>query len=386
MVKRSIKVSKNSSMFIFGARGTGKTTFAKEHFINEKALWIDLLKEEDEEQFARHPDNLSAAIASGKPTWVVIDEVQKCPKLLDIVHLEIEKKKTKFVLTGSSARKLKRGGADLLAGRAFTYNLHPLTYLELADKFNLDDALRFGTLPKLLDFFDDNDKNEFLKAYVKTYLREEILMEQIIRKVDAFKDFLPILAQNNGEILNYSKIARDVGVDYKTVESYYQIIEDTLIGFRLPAYHKSIRKQQTESPKYYLFDLGVKRALEQSLRADLTPHSYGYGRAFEHFLVVETMRLNDYLRLDYQFSYLKTKDGAEIDLVITRPGDKTLLVEIKSATTIHEEDCRTLNRFIIDWPSKNIKGLIWSRDPIPKKFNNVYVLPWRDGLASIYST
>jgi predicted AAA+ superfamily ATPase len=190
-------------------------------------------------------------------------------------------------LTSSSARKLKRGSANLLAGRAFTYKLFPLTHLELAKQFDLNQALTYGTLPKLLEYEDNNDKVEFLRSYTQTYLREEIQIEQLVRRLNPFRDFLELAAQNNGEILNYTKISRDIGVDHKTVANYYQILEDTLVGFYLPPFHKSVRKRQLESPKFYLFDTGVKRALERSFNIPLNKRSYAYGKAFEHFVILE---------------------------------------------------------------------------------------------------
>ncbi|MCB0362860.1 MAG: ATP-binding protein, partial [Bdellovibrionales bacterium] len=221
MVRRTQKLSKNNSLFLFGARGTGKTTLLRELYSNTNPLWIDLLSDKDEDRFGRNPDELSQVLKTGQYNCVVIDEIQKAPKLLDIVHREIEKyKKIQFVLTGSSARKLKRGSANLLAGRAFTYHLFPLTYDELGDQFDLHSVLEFGSLPKLLDFSNSDEKNEFLRSYVKTYLREEIQVEQLIRKLNPFRDFLEIAAQCNGKIINYSKIARDVGVDDKTIQNY----------------------------------------------------------------------------------------------------------------------------------------------------------------------
>jgi uncharacterized protein len=380
MFRRIININKNNSLFLFGARSTGKTTLVKELFGNEGTVWIDMLKDDDEDIYARQPGMLSALIERQKPEWVVIDEVQKAPKLLDIVHLEIEKHKNiKFVLTGSSARKLKRGGADLLAGRAFTHNLYPLSFFELQDRFDLNEVLAFGTLPKIFEYQNVDDKREFLRTYAKTYLKEEIIAEQIIRKIEPFRDFLQISAQHNGEIINYSKIARDVGIDDKTVESYYQILEDTLVGLRLPSYNRSVRKRQREAPKFYFFDTGVKRALSQTLRTDLSKGTYEFGKAFEHWVVLEVFRLNDYKKLDYQMMYLRTKDGAEIDLIIERPGDSSLLVEIKSSDLVKEEDGKHLNNFIKNWPGR-AEAHIWSNDPVEKKFGNILALPWYKGL------
>ncbi len=379
MVNRILNPSENNSFFIFGPRGTGKSTLVRSLYSKPQTLWIDLLREEDEERFRARPQDLSALLAAGQYKCVVIDEVQKLPKLLDIVHLEIEAKRAQFVLTGSSARKLKRGAANLLAGRAFTYHLYPLTHRELGEVFDLQGALSLGGLPKLLELTELSDREEYLRSYVRTYLKEEIIAEQVIRKIDPFRDFLKIAAQSNGQIINYSKIASDVGVDDKTVHSYFQILEDTLVGHFLNPYHRSVRKRQREAPKFYLFDPGVKRALEQTLRSELVPQTYAYGRAFEHFVFLEAIRLNEYRRLDYEFSYLRTKDGAEIDLIIERPGAATLLVEIKSSETVNEKASSGLERFSMDWKGR-VETRVWSRDPSVRKIGKTVFLPWDEGL------
>jgi len=386
MIYRIINISKNRSLFLFGARGTGKSTLVKSiiHQSEESTLWIDLLKETDEERYGRHPDLLSHDLLGTKYDRVVIDEVQKAPKLLDIVHLEIEKNKNlQFILTGSSARKLKRGGANLLAGRAFTYSLFPFTFIELGDDFNLLDALKYGSLPGIYEL-DGLEKIEFLRSYVRTYLKEEIQIEQLIRKLNPFKDFLEIAAQLNGEILNYAKFSRDVGVDDKTIVNYFQILEDTLLGFYLPAFHRSVRKRQLESPKFYFFDLGVKRALERSLTIDLKPHSFAYGSAFEQFIIIESYRLNEYFRKDYRLSYLKTKDGAEIDLVILRPGLPDALIEIKSFERIKIDSIKHLKAFQKSW-DQPCECFVFSQDVNDSIVEEVHFIHWKKGLKLLFS-
>jgi predicted AAA+ superfamily ATPase len=282
----------------------------------------------------------------GSIEWVVIDQVQRAPKLLDTVYSLIEapwnsNKRVKFALTGSSARKLKRGAANLLAGRAYTYNLHPLTYQELAGRFNLIDALAWGTLPTVWNIKSDEERKAYLKSYTATYIHEEIAQEQLVRNLIPFRKFLPIAAQSSGTIINYNSIARDLGVDWTTIRNYFEILEDTLIGFKLPAFSQSVRKQQILSPKFYLFDLGVKRSLDKTL--NLVPSTGQIiGPLFEHFIICEAIRLNDYLDKDFSFSYLRTQGGAEIDLVIERPGEKTVFVEIKSTTNVTKEHLRHL--------------------------------------------
>ena len=214
MYKRIPKLLKSNSFFLFGARGTGKSSLLRAEFQDSNALWIDLLDPETESQFIASPNRLSEQISQQRrtPEWVVIDEVQKAPKLLDIVHLEIERRKIKFALTGSSARKLKRGGANLLAGRAFLNHLYPLTHRELDSEFDLESTLAWGTLPKIYQLNTNEEKSEFLKAYVNVYLKEEVLQEQLVRNTEAFRRFLPIAGQMNGKIINFNSIAKDLNI------------------------------------------------------------------------------------------------------------------------------------------------------------------------------
>lgn len=383
MFNRLLKLPEKHSFFLFGARGTGKSTELQQKFANKEHLYIDLLDANEEEVYAKNPNTLIQKIESlaKKKCWVVIDEVQKIPKLLDIVHLCIEKYKTFFALTGSSARKLKRGRANLLAGRAFVYHLHPLTHLELKEKFDLNEALQWGSLPEAWQLTDVQDKMRYLRSYTQTYLKEEILVEQIIRKLNPFRAFLEISAQQNGEIINYSNIARDVGVDTVTVQSYFQILEDTLMGFTLSPFHQSIRKRQRTNPKFYYFDLGVKRSLDGTLTQSLIPNTYGFGKSFEHFVITEAMRLNSYFEKDFRFSYLRTKDNAEIDLIIERPGKPTALIEIKSSHSIDERHTRMLENFLPGF--KRAEAFCFCLDPMRKKIGNVQVLPWQEGFREI---
>jgi predicted AAA+ superfamily ATPase len=307
--------------------------------------------------------------------------VQKAPRLLNLVHRQIETAGQKFALTGSSARKLKRGAANLLAGRAIVKHLHPITHREAGDGFDLDAALAFGTLPKVFDLVGD-ERVAFLRSYALTYLKEEIAAEQILRRLEPFRNFLEIAAQANGTILNYSSIARDVGVDYKTVQSYFEVLEDTLVGFHLQPFHESLRKRQTQHPKFFFFDLGVKRALERTLDVTLSPRTYGYGNAFEHFLIAEIRRLADYAGKDWRFSYLRTVQDVEIDLIIDRPGEPRVFLEIKSASEVSKEYCANLARMQEDSKTPVI-ALLASRCPTAKKIGNVLCLPWQRVLEEL---
>lgn len=369
---------------MFGARGTGKTTWLKEHFKKIPHLWINLLDPKEEEQFLLHPNELVDRVnrLPAKTQWIIIDEIQKAPKLLDLVHLLIEENKNHlFALTGSSARKLKRGAANLLAGRAFVYHLHPLTCLELGDNQDLTELLMWGTLPTIFACKTNNEKAEYLSAYAHTYLSQEIIAEQLVRKLIPFRRFLQVIAQSNGKILNCSSIASDIGTDHKIVESYLEILEETHVGFRLYPYVSSFRKRLSQKPKFYFFDLGVARAMSKTLDAPLSPATSGYGEAFEHMLVLEFLRLCSYYCRDAQLSYIHTKDGAEVDLVIERAGQPTCLVEIKSTTLVLERHVSKLQRMAKDLPQASSYCL--SQDPHPKKIGTVVCLPWKTGIQEI---
>lgn len=384
MFHRLINPIKSNSFFVFGARGTGKSTYLKGFLEGTQHLYIDLLDPQIEQKYSLHPEILKDEISEMRGSsleWVCLDEIQKIPKLLDVVHSLIESTKIKFVLTGSSARKLKRGTANLLAGRAFVNYLHPLTFPEMGESFDLQSALEWGTLPRVTQLSSQREKISFLDSYGLTYLKEEVWAEHVVRKLDPFRRFLEVAAQSNGEIINYTKISEDVGADVKTVQSYFEILVDTLIGFHLPACHRSVRKQQRQAPKFYLFDPGVKRALDQTLTVPIIPTSSSYGKAFEHWILLEMFRLNQYLQKFYRFSYLRTKEGAEIDVVIERPGLPTALVEIKSTEQVTNRDTGTIEKFLKDIsPSE---GYCLSRDPVPKRIGSVHALPWDMGFREL---
>lgn len=385
MFNRLITPSKNSSFFLFGARGTGKSTWLKQEFLQGKPhIYIDLLNLDQEELYLKSPQSLYDRLSrlEDKKTWVVIDEVQKIPKLLDVVHQSIEEHKIRFALTGSSARKLKRGKANLLAGRAFVYHMFPLTHVELGEGFDLEHVLQWGSLPKIFEWTEDQDRARYLRSYTQSYLKEEIQMEQVVRKLDPFRQFLEVAAQHNGEIINYSSIARDVGVDTVTVQSYFQILDDTMMGYILPAHHRSIRKQQSQNPKFYYFDLGVKRSLDGTIVQAPVKNTFGYGKCFEHFLVAEIIRLNSYHEKDFRLSYLRSKDGAEIDLIIERPGMPLCLVEIKSSQRSDERDIRTLKAYKKDM-GKNVQAYCLSQDPTSRLLDGIHLLHWREGLGEL---
>ena len=383
MVHRTINILKNHSFFLFGARGTGKTYLLQRLLEEGHTAQINLLDPLEEEKFALDPHELSRRIEQFPPqiTHVFIDEIQKVPKLLDLIHHYIEKTDLAFALTGSSARKLKRGGANLLAGRAFTYHLFPYSHREIESSFSLDSALHWGTLPKIHELETEEEKQLYLRTYVNTYLKEEIAEEQIVRKLDPFRKFLQVAAQTSGQIINYSNIAKDTGVSTKTVQSYYQILEDTLIGTILPPFHESVRKRQLENPKFYFFDEGVRRALNRTITVPVLEQTQSYGTAFEHFIINEIIKLSHYAQNDYELSYLRTYDDAEIDLIIERPGLPRALIEIKSKSHVDERDLRHLRSLGND--IANSEMYCFSRDPHPKRLDSIACLPWDRGLRDI---
>ena len=245
MVQRLINPLKSRSFFLFGARGVGKSYYLKNQFLKGNVLQIDLLLPELENKYSLDPNTLILELAAlpkkSRPDWIYLDEIQKIPKLLDVVHYLIENEKYKFILTGSSARKLKRGSANLLAGRANIYSLFPLSYIETADQFDLVTALHWGQMPSLIQLKTVREKTAYLNSYTLTYLNEEIKVEQFIRNLDPFRAFLPILGQMSGKVINHKKIANEIGVDSKTVKNYFQIISSMyqwpLYGLILTARH-----------------------------------------------------------------------------------------------------------------------------------------------------
>lgn len=385
MYHRILDLPLNRSFFLFGARNTGKSTLIESRYNVSHTLCIDLLDSDEQTRFERDPEALYKIVTTlpASVTHVVLDEVQKVPKLLDVVQRLMKTKDRHFIMSGSSARKLKKGGANLLAGRAFVYHLYPLSFLELGSDFDLDDALRWGTLPEIFTCDTELEKQKFLEAYSHTYLKEEIWGEQFVRKLDPFRRFLEVAAQCNGKIVNYSNIARDVGVDDKTVKSYYQILEDTLVGFFLEPYHNSFRKRLTQAPKFYFFDPGVARALANLSTVPLVQQTKSYGNAFEHYIITECFRLASYYNLDYRFNYLRTVNDAEIDLVVERPGKPNLCIEIKSASYVDEKDISRFMKLSRDMPDCEVICLC--NEKYPKKMGHVTVLPWQQGLQQYFT-
>lgn len=388
-IHRLLRLPRNHSFFLLGPRGTGKSTLLRSWrktlgTAESATLFLDLLDPDLEARYSVRPALLREEIeANKKLKWVILDEVQKIPTLLDVAHWAIEARKIHFALTGSSARKLKRGRGNLLAGRAFNFQLDSLTHRELAKNFDLDEALRWGTLPTLLELPKNEDKVRYLTSYAQTYLKEEIQVEQLVRRIERFRQFLPFAAQANATVLNFSKISGQSGVDEKSIQRYFEILEETLIGFWLEPFQRSVRKRQLRKPKFYLFDTGVARALDGSVRTPLNAGTSIYGHLFETWIVGEIRRLSAALEKGFELSYLTTKDGVEIDLIVERPGQSLVLIEIKSSTQVTVDDCRHLRSLGAEFP----KALKWvvSREKTPRKASDgIEILPWRTAFERLF--
>lgn len=374
------------NFFLFGARGVGKSTLLAQLFDSKRTLILDLLDPMMEERLNRDPGELRSIVhgLSESVTHVVIDEIQKLPKLLDVVHQLIEEKRKKFIMTGSSARKLKRGAANLLAGRAFVYHLFPFCSVELEKHFNLIDALTYGSLPQIQEFSSTQEKEAYLMGYAHTYLKEEVVAEQLVRRLDPFRKFLEVSAQFNGKIVNFSNIARNVGVDDKTVKEYFSILEDTLVGFFLEPFDHSFQKRLRAKPKFYYFDVGVARALARLLSVPVLPQTSYFGEVFEHYVILECKTLASYFKPEYRFSYLQTTEGLEIDLVVDRPGLPHLLIEIKSSDYVTTDQLSTLRKLSSHFQLP-CECVCFSRDPYVKSLDGVTVLPWQEGVKRYFA-
>ena len=390
MYKRKLNLSgllkPKKSAFLFGPRGVGKTVLAQDYLSRvQHAESIDLLSLDVYRRYVGEPglfrleiEQRLRDIPTKELLTVLLDEVQKLPGLLDEVHYLIERYKgqVQFLLTGSSARKLKRSGANLLAGRAWTLKLHPLNSQEFVP--DLRKALTIGTLPGIYQESQSSAKRS-LNAYVETYLREEVMQESLVRKIDHFVRLLDVAGQVNGEPVNFTAIARDTGISVKTAQEYFEVLTDTLIAFRIDGWSYSVRKQLRQSPKHYFFDCGVLNAVRGELQTELKPSSYRYGKLFETFIVNELIRANDYNESGYRFYYWRTNAGMEVDLVLTRgPNDVPRAVEIKSQASPQESDLKGL----IAFASENNKANLFCLCQTPRKYTlgQIQVLPWQKGI------
>ena len=342
MYSRIITPPKDKSFFLFGPRGTGKTTWVKTVFPN--AIFIDLLESEIYNDLLPNPQRLGRYIPQDCKDWIIIDEVQRIPEILNEIHRLIEKNHYRFVLTGSSARKLRRKGVNLLGGRALIYSFHQLTALELGKDFNLKHSLEFGQLPSV--YTEDNPK-AYLESYVEAYLREEVQQEGLTRNLGAFSRFLEAASFSQGAVVNASSVARECGVERKVVENYFTILEDLLIGYRLPVFTKKAKRRMTTHQKFYFFDVGIYRTLRPSGPLD-SPEEIE-GMAIETLVFQELKALNDYLKLGYNLYYWHTANRVEVDFCLYGArGIKAF--EVKRTSRITDSMLSGLRIFQKDYP------------------------------------
>ena len=345
MYSRTKNFDPRSSCFLFGPRGTGKTFWLRHAF--PQAVYVDLLEARTATELLADPQRLASRIPADGRGPVIIDEIQRVPELLNEVHRLIEARGLRFILTGSSPRKLRRGGANLLAGRALTEQFFPLTAVELGTDFILDKALRYGMLPTVYDTAKEVDPERYLATYVETYLREEIVAEGLARQAGAFARFLEAASFSQGQVLNVSEVARECAVHRKVVENYFGILDDLLLGVRLPVFEKRAKRQVVSHPKFYFFDAGVYRAARPAGPLD-DPGAIG-GAALETLVFQELRATNQNLGLGYDLYYWRTPGGMEVDFVLY--GTRGIVaVEVKSKQRLTGHDLRGLRTFMTDYP------------------------------------
>jgi predicted AAA+ superfamily ATPase len=365
------EILEKKSIFLFGPRQTGKSTLIRSEFSH--CFIVQLLDVEVRRFLMENPSRLKNLIPK-ESKMVVIDEIQKIPELLDIVHLLIEEKKIKFLLTGSSAIKIKRSSANLLGGRARTKFLFPLTYKELGSKFELSKVLQYGSLPSI--YFSDSPFED-LRSYVSEYLIQEISGEGISRNIPAFSRFLDVAAINNGQILNYSSIGSDSGVKRGTVQNYYEILEDSLIGYRLPVWKKSKTRKSIEADKFYLFDTGIANALTERKTISLKTPEAGF--LFETFILNELRAWNEYKNKDLKLSYWKSKNNFEVDFLL---GD-SVAIEVKCKESINQEDLKGLNAILEEKSIK--KAICVYRGSQNLTYGKILVYPYQTFIDMIWN-
>lgn len=349
----------DEAMFLFGARQTGKSTLLKERF--PKAIYIDLLKSDVRNRFKQHPEEFRESLLRYPPeTLVIVDEIQKVPDLLDEVHWLMVEKGLWFILSGSSARKIKKSGANNLGGRAIPETLFPLVSAEIPD-FDIERAIQNGMIPR--HYMVANARNR-MRAYIDLYVKEEIIEEALVQNVDEFIRFMEVAAIMDGEILNYENVASDCGVSANTVKAYYKILVDTLLGFEVPAYRKVIKRKLYKSPRFYYFDIGIANHLTK--RYQLAPKTPEYGHAFEHLIIQEIVAYLAYTNSDEELTYWHTYENIEVDAII---GDARVAIEIKSTDHVDHGDKKGIMEFAKEHP--NAKQILVSRDRISRRSGNV---------------
>lgn len=380
MYKRTINLDlcNRHSCFLWGPRQTGKSTLLRNLFPD--AIVYDLLLSDEYRRCLQNPSVIRQELEQKKLTGdnqetpIIIDEIQKVPDLLDEVHWMIERMGLRFVLCGSSARKVKRGQANLLGGRAPALHLHPLTSKEIPD-FDLQTALNHGLLPT---HYGTTDSRILRDAYIGAYLREEIASEATVRNLPAFGRFLEIAALTNGEMVVYQNIARDCGVSAPTVKAYFEILEQTLIGHILPAYTRRARRRTIHAPRFYFFDVGVAGALAR--RGTIEPGSELWGRAMEHFILMELIAWRDYAN-GLPLAYWRTASQLEVDFIL---GEAEIAIEVKSTRMATNHDLRGLRAFKEEFQPK--RSLLVSMDAKPRRTDDgIEILPIGNFLAELWA-
>lgn len=342
MYARILHPPRRKSFFLFGPRGTGKSTWVQSAF--KGSVYLDLLESELYTLLLAAPQRLETLIPPAYKGWIVIDEIQRVPELLNEVHRLIENRGLLFVLTGSSARKLRRKGTNLLAGRALTLRMHPLTAVELRRDFNLEHSLRWGQMPMT---FSDPDPKAYLNSFVQTYLREEVQQEGLTRNLPAFARFLEVASFSQAAPLNISGVARECDINRKLAEEYFHILEDLLLAVRVPAFRKRARRRLTAHPKFFLFDAGVFRAIRPKGVLD-RPEEID-GAALETLVFQELRAINDQFDLGYDLYYWRTANQLEVDFILY--GERGLIaIEIKRTATLRKRDLSGLRAFCLDYP------------------------------------
>ncbi len=365
-----------ASFFLFGPRGTGKSTFVHQHFKN--AIYVDLLDPERVRLFSAMPERLKELIdAQPESGFIVIDEVQRVPGLLSVVHSLIETKKGwTFVLTGSSARKLKRTGVDLLGGRALLYTMHPFMAGELGRHFNFDKALLHGLLPVVVA---SENPMEVLRSYAALYLREEVQMEGLVRNIGNFSRFLEAISFSHASVLNMSNVARECEVERKVVEGYVEILEDILLGWRLPVFSKRAKRELVVHPKFYLFDTGVFRSLRSKGPLDRVEEIEG--QALEGLVAQHLRAWAAYSKGQRELFYWRTRSGVEVDFIVYGP-EGLWALEVKNARKIHTADLRGLRSFKEEYPDSKALFLYRGKERLVKE--GILCLPCVEFLKELH--
>jgi Predicted ATPase (AAA+ superfamily) len=363
----------HSSAFLFGPRMTGKTTLLRKIKCDE---FFDLLDPEAELRYKQNPrlffEQISALPQRSK---IIVDEIQRVPELLNYVQMGIDRYSQKFVLSGSSARKLKRGGANLLGGRALDLKLHSLTSKEIGSAFDIKKALCYGTLPKIYSLLTENNQQEalgHLRSYVTTYIKEEIQAEALTRNIGSFQRFLNIAVQSNAQVIEFSNISRESSVPASTVKEYYQILEDTQLGFFLWPFDRNERKKAR--PKFYFFDCGVVRAIQNRLIDPPTPFEQGF--LFENWIICELRRIRDYMNKGHEFSFWRERDF-EVDILISNGSGPVMAIECKSGTA--DFSSSAIKAFTHKFP-RVLLFVASLKDTRPRKTEHTLILPWNQVL------